>query len=136
MEMSQNQDQLQLAASLVDGEERIMSAICRNDVETLKGLMSSDIVLLNGQGGYIEAAPLFEIFKVIRIESFKIEQPQVLTAGERTRVVSYRLHQKGTIFGHPLPEDTFCTSVWEERDGRWVTVFHQETLNQTQQPTA
>ena len=42
-------------------------------------------------------------------------------------VVAYRLTQKGSANGHEFTSQVWASAVWVQRDGKWQTVFSQET---------
>jgi hypothetical protein len=45
-----------------------------------------------------------------------------------TVVVSYTWTGSGTMMGQPVPSPTYSSTVWTKRAGKWMAVFHQETV--------
>jgi hypothetical protein len=53
---------------------------------------------------------------------------KTVKVGPDTGIVIYTAAMKGTSGGKPIPADTQrCASVWVNRGGKWVGVFHQES---------
>jgi hypothetical protein len=59
---------------------------------------------------------------------FELDAFRFVHATPESVVVSY--HVKGLSF----PFDAYGTSVWAQRDGKWVTVFYQATLTSPDSP--
>jgi hypothetical protein len=63
----------------------------------------------------------------IKITFSHLMNPQVLWVNDKTAVVAYTWMGSGTFKGQPIPDQTFASTVWTDRNGKWVAVFHQET---------
>jgi hypothetical protein len=46
---------------------------------------------------------------------------------DTSAVVANTWTGKGMWMNQPLAETTYASTVWTERNGRWLAVFHQET---------
>jgi hypothetical protein len=53
--------------------------------------------------------------------------PQVTWIDDKSAVVAYTWMGKGTFMNQPMPETVYASTVWTERNGKWVAVFHQES---------
>jgi hypothetical protein len=51
----------------------------------------------------------------------------VLWVDDNTAVHYYRWTGKGTYMGQPVPSPVYASSVWTNRGGKWIAVYHQET---------
>ena len=52
---------------------------------------------------------------------------KVLWVDDKTAVVTYTWMGAGTYMNQPIPGTMYASTVWTERDGKWLAVFHQET---------
>ena len=43
-------------------------------------------------------------------------------------VLTYKWTGTGTYQGQPIPSPTWCSTVRSNKNGKWLAVFHQETL--------
>jgi hypothetical protein len=42
-------------------------------------------------------------------------------------IVAYKLTQKGSAGGHEFTTTVYASATWVQRNGKWVSVFSQET---------
>jgi hypothetical protein len=78
-------------------------------------------------GGIMKVSDFVKSMDQVKIQSYRILNPQVMWVDEKSAVVVYTWKGKGTWMNEPVPETTYASTVWTERSGKWVAVFHQET---------
>jgi hypothetical protein len=52
---------------------------------------------------------------------------KVMDVNATTKIVTYKLDQKGTFMGTPFPPTVYASTVWVNQGGTWKAAFHQES---------
>ena len=112
--------------TLIANENKINDAVTKHDVKTFNDLVAPDGLSADGNG-FMKAADFAKSMDDIKITFSHLMNPQVTWVNDKTAVVGYTWMGNGTYKGQPLPDQTFASTVWTERNGKWVAVFHQET---------
>jgi hypothetical protein len=112
--------------TLIANENKINDAVTKHDVKTFNDLVASDALSADGSG-FMKSGEFAKSMDQIKITFSHLMNPQVLWVNDKTAVVAYTWMGSGTFKGQPIPEQTFASTVWTDRNGKWVAVFHQET---------
>ena len=72
----------------------------------------------------------------MKIGSWHIMDAKVTWVDDKTAIVTYSWMGSGTYMNQPVPGSTFASTVWNERNGKWVAVFHQESTATPPPPPA
>ena len=62
-----------------------------------------------------------------KIQSWNIDGSQFYWINDNTLVHMYRWTGKGSFQGQAIPSPTWASTVWTNKAGKWLAVFHQET---------
>jgi hypothetical protein len=119
--------------ALIANENRINEAVVKHDAKTFTSLVAQEAVSAD-MGGFMKISDFVKSMDQAKIESFHIMNPQVIWIDDKSAVVAYTWMGKGTWMNQPVPETTYASTVWTERNGKWVAVFHQETGAPTPPP--
>ena len=116
------------AAKQIEANERAVSAaFAKGDAATIKKHLAAEGLGVDGSG--VMAVPaMLEMLPQMKIESWAIDTFKVMWINDTTAVATYRFTGKGSMAGQPLPSPTWSSTVWANRGGSWVAVFHQESL--------
>jgi hypothetical protein len=112
--------------ALIANENKVADAIAKHDLKTFSALVAADGVSAD-MGGFMKVADFTKQFDQVKVSSWHIMNPQVVWINDKTAVVAYTWMGKGTFMNQPMPETVYASTVWTERNGKWVAVFHQET---------
>jgi hypothetical protein len=52
---------------------------------------------------------------------------KVMDVNATTKIVTYKLDQKGTCMGTTFPPTVYASTVWVNQGGTWKAAFHQES---------
>ena len=116
-----------IAKQLEANERAINMAIQKNDLAAFKALVADDGFAMDGTG--MMAVPEFvKMFNQFKLASFTIDQVKVVFANDTAAIITYRFAGKGTFMGQTMPSPTLASTVYANRGGKWVAVFHQETM--------
>jgi hypothetical protein len=113
--------------ALIANENKINDAVAKRDVKAFNDLVASDAVSAD-MGGFMKASDFTKTMDQMKVENWHVMNPQVLWVNDKTAVVTYTWMGKGSYQNQPLPESTYASTVWTERNGKWVAVFHQESI--------
>jgi ketosteroid isomerase-like protein len=116
-----------IAKQLEANERAINVAIQKGDVAAFKALVADDAVAVDGNG-VMAVSEFVKEFAQIKLASFTIEQVKVTFATDNAAVITYRFTAKGSMMGQPMPSPVLASTTYANRGGKWVAVFHQETI--------
>lgn len=112
--------------TLMANENKIAEAVAKHDVKTFSDLVASDAVSAD-QAGFMKVADFVKSMDQMKIASQHMMDMQVSWVDDKTAIVRYTWMGSGTFMGQPVPGTTYASTIWTERNGKWVAVFHQET---------
>jgi len=124
------------AAGLMQKEEAMLTSIVKKDWTTFKSLMLPDAWSLDENG----AMSIADFLKMTADPKFdlsiqqKASDMKVIDVDATSKLVTYKLEQKGTMMGQPFPPVVYATTVWVNRGGAWKAIFHQESTAAPKQP--
>jgi hypothetical protein len=102
-------------------------AFKKKDVETLRGVMADDYLEPTGSGTAAKADVLAVVTQV-NVTDFAMDHFKVIWLGKNSAIVSYEVHQHWTLNGQDGPPHVRASTALENRGGKWLIVFHQETI--------
>jgi len=112
--------------TLIANENTVSEAVAKHDVKTF-----SDLVAIDGeaadQNGFMKVSEFLKSIDQLKVTSWHIMDTKVSWVDDKTAIVRYTWMGAGTYMGQPFPPTTYASTVWTERNGKWVAVFHQET---------
>jgi len=120
--------------ALIANENKVSEAVAKHDVKTFTDLVASDGMSADGMG-FMKVADFVKSMNDVKIASWHIMDTQVHWVDDKTAVVTYTWMGSGTFKGEPFPPTTYASTVWTERNGKWVAVFHQESAAAPPPPT-
>ena len=119
--------------TLIANENKVAEAVAKHDVKTFTDLVASDGISAD-QGGFMKVADFVKSMDQVKIASWHIMDTQVVWVDDKTAIVRYTWMGSGTYMGQAFPPTVFSSTVWTERNGKWVAVFHQESAAAPPQP--
>jgi len=118
-------------ATITDQEKQVWDAIKRKDNTTLSSMLTDDFIFVSSDGLQNKTEAINGI-KDFNPTDYTFSEWKVIAIDKDAAVVTYKLVVKGTSMGKPLPDTPArCSSVWVNRNGKWVAIFHQDTDVQT-----
>jgi hypothetical protein len=113
---------------IVAAERAVNEAVAKGDVKTFHANVASDGIDLEGNGVNKVNAPEFDkMITSAKIESWNIDNSQFYWVSDNAVVHMYRWTGKGTFSGQPVQSPTWASTIWANKGGKWLAVFHQET---------
>jgi hypothetical protein len=112
--------------ALIANENKVAEAVAKHDLKTFNDLVAADGVSAD-MGGFMKVSDFTKTFDQVKISTWHIMDAKVTWIDDKSAVVTYTWMGKGTYMNQPIPETAYSSTVWTERNGKWVAVFHQET---------
>lgn len=116
-----------IARQMEANERAINVAIQKSDMAAFKALVAEDGVNVDGMG-VSTVAEFMKMFSQLKLDSFSIDQVKVTFLNDSAAVITYRFTGKGSMMGMPMPSPVWASTAYANRGGKWVAVFHQETV--------
>ena len=113
--------------TIIANENKINEAVAKHDVKTFTDLVANDAISADGMG-FMKVADFVKSMNEVKVASWHIMDTKVQWIDDKTAVLTYSWMGSGTFKGEPIPATTFSSTVWTERNGKWVAVFHQESV--------
>ena len=112
--------------ALIANETKVNEAVAKRDVKTFNELVAPD-ALSADMGGFMKASEFAKSFDKVKVESWHLMDTKVMWIDDKSAIVTYTWMGKGTYMNQPMPGTAYASTVWTDRNGKWVAVFHQET---------
>lgn len=115
------------ADTIIAREKEIWDKIKTKNPDGFAAMLTDDFVYVSEDGVFDKAATVDGI-KQMETTEISLADWKVVTVDKDAAVVAYTANVKGTSGGKPMPATPVrASSVWVNRGGTWVGVFHQET---------
>lgn len=118
-------------ADLIAREKQVWEVIKKKDWDGFAALLTDDQVYVGSQGPQDKKASvdgLRNAFKDATITDLSFTDFKTLTLDKDAAIVTYTITAKGMMDGKELPPaPQRNTSIWANRGGKWLIVFHQDT---------
>jgi hypothetical protein len=112
--------------ALIANENKVSEAVAKQDLKTFNDLVAADGVSAD-MGGFMKVADFTKTFDQVKVSAWHIMDTKVMWIDDKSAIVTYTWMGKATYMNQPMPETAYASTVWTERNGKWVAVFHQET---------
>ncbi|MBA3243316.1 MAG: nuclear transport factor 2 family protein, partial [Acidobacteria bacterium] len=117
-------------ADIIAQERQLLDALKAKNWDAFAAKLADDQIYVSGEGVYDKTQSV-EGVKKTDFKEFTTSDMKVLKIGQNAAVLTYTNVAKGTYEGKPLPDTpSRDTTIWVNRGGKWLAVFHQETYAQ------
>ncbi|MBA3766309.1 MAG: nuclear transport factor 2 family protein [Acidobacteria bacterium] len=113
-------------AMLIAREKEVWELIKKKDAQGFAAYLAEDQLYINSQGAHSKA----ETVKGIAAEGpsdLTLDDWKVIMIDKDAAIVTYRATPKAEACG-PEPAVERNSTVWVKRGGKWLAVFHQDTM--------
>ena len=118
-------------------ERAINEAIAKGDMKAFHANVAPDAIGVDPTGINKVNTPDFDkMLLTSKIQSWNLDGSQFYWINDAAVVHMYRWTGKGTFDGQPVPSPTWASTVWMNKSGKWMAVFHQETTAMPAPPAA
>jgi hypothetical protein len=119
-------DRSALEKTLIANETKVNEAVAKGDKAAFTALVSADAISIDGSG-VMKVSDFANMLDQLKITTWKLSDEKVSWVDQNTAVVTSKWTGSGTFQGQPVPAQTYCSTVWAKKGGKWVAVFHQES---------
>jgi uncharacterized protein (TIGR02246 family) len=120
-------DRAALAKQIEANERAINAALQKGDAASFQAMVAADAVSVDPMG-VTPVAEFMKMFGSFKLTNVTIDQVRVTFLNDSAAVITYRWQGQGTVMGQPVPPVATASTAWANRGGKWVAVFHQETI--------
>ena len=109
-------------------ETEVWQALVAGDATADARLLSEDFLGVYPTGFAARAEHVAPLRDGPTVTEFALSEARLLVVSDTAALLAYRAdYRRVTEFGPAAPETMYVSSLWCERDGRWVNVFSQDT---------
>lgn len=118
-----------LEEMLIAREKEVWENIKRKDVKSFADFLADDQIYVTGDGAHSKAETLQGVSGSTTAE-LTLDEWKVVPVDNNNALVTYRVTVKGTDNGKEMSVVTRETTLWTKRNGKWLAIFHQDTMAQ------
>lgn len=120
---------------LLAREKGLVEAIKQKDQSTLQAMLADEAYSVTVGGGRQTGSQTIDNLKAMTIDSYSISDVKTVKVSDRVGILTYKYTWSGSFKGTPVPKmSVFATSTWALRNGKWRSIFYQETPIANQSP--
>ena len=115
-----------LQQEVIGHERQELDALKNADYKAFSDLIADDAVFLDphGHAGKKEVVEHVKNFKLL---DYTMSDVHFVHLSDHSGLVTYKLSQHASAAGHEFTTTVFASAIWEKRNGKWATLFSQET---------
>lgn len=109
-------------------ESQVWEALVDGDGEADRALLSSDFVGVYTTGFADRSEHAGQLAAGPTMASYTLSETRLLPVADGNVMLCYRADYRRVVDGAAGPDEAmYISSLWSERDGRWVNTFSQDT---------
>ena len=111
---------------IVAKEREGLEALKTGNLDQFGNLTADDAVFVDAMGPASKAQVLKNVAG-FTLTDYSMEDMRFVAVSSKAGLISYKIHEKGVSHGKDFTAQTYVSSLWEKRGGKWVCLFSQET---------
>jgi len=115
-----------LRQQVIGKEREELDCLKSGDTARFGELIADDAVFVNSHGPGTKAEVVQHVSDA-RLLEYTMDDIQFVPLSGTSGLIAYKLTQKLDIQGKQINAQVFASAIWAERNGKWVTLFSQET---------
>jgi len=121
-------------ADAIAKEKEIWQALAKQDLNAFSALLAEDQIYVSGDGVHDKASSVKAVTGFVPT-SVGYADWKLTTIDKDAALITYKSTVKGTMNGAAVPEGSaYETSLWVNRDGKWLALYHQDSAVMAPQP--
>ena len=116
---------------IIDLETRFWQSMKDKDPQTAQAMIADPGLVVGPMGTLrMDPAKYAEMTEEGQwtLNSFKMDDVDVIFPNEETAIVAYKVHQTGDMKGQPMDLKCADSTVWVRDGGDWKVALHTETI--------
>ena len=106
-------------------ETEVWEALAKGDGEADARLLSDDFLGVYTVGFADRAAHIAQLADGPTVSEYSLSEGRLMVLADDMVLLAYRAEFRRP--GEEAPESVLISSIWQEREGRWVNIFSQDT---------
>ena len=121
-------------AEAIAREKNVWDVLKKKDYDLFEKLLTADYLEVASDGVY-DKAGIVSFLKDLDFTDATFSDWRMLQINKHAFLLTYNLTLKGKFKGEDIPPGPYRVgSAWVNRDGTWLAIFYQETLEQKAPP--
>lgn len=126
LSVAQEANRAAIEKQIIANERAINDAFAKGDTKTFSSMVAPEGFGID-PGGVMKLADYVKMISQVKIDTWNMDNMQVTWLSPDVALHTYRWTGKGTFAGQPIPSPTYASTIWVNKGGKWLPVFHQET---------
>ncbi len=115
-----------LEQQIVAKERDGLDALKAGNVEQFGNLTADDAVLVDAHGPATKAQVLQNVAG-FTLTDYSMDDVRFVPLSAKSGLITYKITEKGVSHGKEFAAQAYVSSIWAEREGKWLCLFSQET---------
>lgn len=116
-----------LQQQIVAKEREGLDALKAGNLEQFANLTADDAVLVDAQGPASKAQVMKNVAG-FNLTDYSMEDVRFVPLSPTSGLIVYKITEKGVSHGKEFAAQAYISSIWAERESKWVCLFSQETV--------
>ncbi|MBD0373274.1 MAG: nuclear transport factor 2 family protein [Pyrinomonadaceae bacterium] len=127
---SGNKAKESLEETIMKMEKQAWEAVKARDAKAFSDLFAADGYMADN-AGFATRASFLQTLPDLVITQYTLTDFKVMMIDKDAAIITYKANVKGSFKGQAFPPNpAYVSSIWAKRGGKWMAVYHQETLAQ------
>lgn len=119
-----------LEETIISMEKRAWEAVKNRDTKAFSELFAADGMMADS-AGFATRSAFFQTLPDLTISQYTLTDFKVMMIDKDSAIITYKADVKGSFKGQAFPPNpAYVSSIWTKRGGKWMAVYHQETMAQ------
>jgi hypothetical protein len=115
-----------LQQQIIAKEHEGLDALKSGNLEQFGNLTADDAILVDAQGPASKAQVMKNVAG-FNLTDYSMEDVKFVPLSPTSGLIVYEISEKGVSHGKEFAVQAYISSVWAERESKWVCLFSQET---------
>jgi len=116
-----------LEEQLIAAEKRVIwEAPAKKQMAVLRSALADEYLDVSDVGVFTKSETL-QLIPDLTLRDYSLDKFKVIKLDKNSAIITYEAIQHWTIKGQEAPSHVRATSVWVNRRGKWLVIFHQES---------
>jgi hypothetical protein len=119
-----------LEETIISMEKRAWEAVKARDTKAFSDLFAADGLMADSMG-FSTREGFFKTLPDLTINEYTLSDLKVMMIDKDSALITYKAEVKGSFKGQAFPPNpAYVSSIWTKRNGKWIAIYHQETVGQ------
>jgi hypothetical protein len=115
-----------LQQQIVAKEREGLDALKAGNLEQFANLTADDAVLVDAQGPASKAQVMKNVAG-FNLTDYSMDDVRFVPLSPASGLIVYKISEKGISHGKEFSAQAYISSIWAQRESKWVCLFSQET---------